>query len=183
MNCKNCGANITEGTTECPYCGTLFQQQTIKKENNIPEPEKKAETENKAEGLMEKKYAFVSAKGMRIGLFTRIANTVRFSDDRIFITTSPQKCCTAPSVLYEDVTGVMLKTKFSASSILYSLISFVLGFFTVFTFFLIPVFLWCGYNKKITITQRNGNNVVIYSNRGKIADAFREDMKKVCKIQ
>ena len=49
-------------------------------------------------------------------------------------------------------------------------------------FIFIPIFIWGGLNRKITISLRSGNQAVVYSRSKKRMEAFVADVKAAAKI-
>lgn len=132
-----------------------------------------------------KKYTFVSTRGNNIvGLLdSKVTNKVEIGEDRLFIETKPKRFNKAPAVLFEDITGIEIKKNINFYYWFWIVISAIIGFMGVFYMFLCTlVFLFCGLQNKITISQRNGIKVVIYAGSKVVAEAFKEDMKTVTNI-
>lgn len=178
MKCENCGANVPENVTECSFCGTNVTEAAKKGDSHA-----QVQTQNP---LLGKEYSFVSTYGTRLFSLSygMIRNKITVSSDRLFIETRPKKCNIAPAVLFEDITGINISTSFSVYSIIAAIAFLISGICGGVVFLLgIPFVLWALSNKKITIYQRNGKNIIIYSRSKAAAVEFKSDMKMVAEIQ
>ena len=179
MKCNNCGAEITEGMVVCPYCATQVEPSVqVLQEVSQSDPIQ----ENTIVG---KKYEFVSAYGtnMRGILSSRIYSNVEIAGDRILINISPKRLNTAPVVILEDITAIDISVKINLYYWFFIVISAIAAIGTMgVSLLLTALFVFVGRNQIITISQRNGKNVVMYSHDKQAAEAFREDMKTITKI-
>ncbi len=131
-----------------------------------------------------KKYNLSSSKGANLrGLLnSRIRSEVTFSDDRLFINIEPKRFNKVPAILYQDITGVNITVKINFYYWFYIIVS-VLAAITNPLFLIVTVLLFfIGRDRKITITQRNGINAVIYAKTKVEAETFKNDIRKVAKI-
>ncbi len=137
--------------------------------------------------LIGKTYHFVSAYGMTRRAFydLRIYSMIEVTPDRILISAKPKKEVKVPAIFLEDITGIDISIKISFYSILCTGMMFLSFILTAnwWYFILAALFLWCGINRKITIMQRNGIDVILYSRKKEAAMAFKEDMRMILNIR
>ena len=135
--------------------------------------------------LIGKKYNFASSKGANLrGLInSRIRSEVTFSDDRLFINIEPKRFNTEPAILYKDITGVIITVKINFYYWIYIIVSALCAIINPLLLIVTVLLFFIGRDRKITITQRNGISAVIYAKTKAEAEAFKEDMRKVARIQ
>ena len=100
----------------------------------------------------------------------KIRSEVTFSNDRLFIDTKPRSFNKVPVVLYDEIIGVTITVKLHLWHCILMLLS-------------IALFFWVGRDRKITITQKSGVSVLIYSMTKEQAEEFKNDIRKVANIQ
>ncbi len=132
-----------------------------------------------------KTYDLSSARGTNlIGILNdKIISRVTFADDRLFIDMRPKRLNKVPALLYEDITGVNIAMKLNLYKCFYLIASIVAAIVNPLFLIISVLVLWLGRDMKITITQRNGISAVIYAKTKAEAEAFKEDVRKVAKIQ
>jgi hypothetical protein len=188
MKCKNCGAEIPNDVKNCPYCEAAVGETPIQNEvQEAVSPSKTAtnETVLSSQGSLNgKKYIFTSASGTNLaGIFnSKVISNVEVAEDRLFIDIKPKRFNTSPAVLFEDITGIDIAVKINLYYWLWIIISAAVGIAAPFCFIFTIIFIFCGLQRKITISQRNGIKVVMYSSSKAKAEEFKEDMKTVTKI-
>ena len=135
--------------------------------------------------LIGKKYNFASYKGANLrGLInSRIRSEVTFSDDRLFINIEPKRFNTVPAILYKDITGVIITVKINFYYWIYIIVSALCAIINPLLLIVTVLLFFIGRDRKITITQRNGISAVIYAKTKAEAEAFKEDMRKVARMQ
>ncbi|MGN0142919.1 MAG: hypothetical protein ACI4AD_11885 [Roseburia sp.] len=192
MKCKNCGAEIGNEVRVCPYCDTEVdlckdrECQVEEMDTKTAVAEKEPEKSNvSADSLYGKKYEFSSSRGANLaGIFnSKICSTVEVREDRLLINITPKRMNTAPAVFLEDITGIDISAKINLYYWLWIIISAIGGIFAPWLFIATALFVFCGLDRKITISQRNGVRVVMYAQTKSEAEGFKEDMKKITKIQ
>lgn len=193
MKCKNCGAEIPNDVTVCPYCDKLIQEkkldgssvsiQNMQQDTSVPE-EKQMVTRDVVIG---KKYSFASSRGANLHLsgllMSRVLNEVEIHEDRITIETVPKRLNNAPVVFLEDITSIDITTKINAYYWFWIILTALAAFATGFSIILTVILIFVGMDKKIRISQRNGKDVIIYSSNSKMAESFRYDMRMVTNIR
>lgn len=191
MKCNCCGAEISNDVRECPYCDAVVAKEGAEREVIYQEPiqtdvveEMAEEVSTSQQSLVGKKYAFASVKGTTWGgIFnSKIISNVEIAEDRLFIDIKPKRLQTAPAILFEDITGIDITKKISFYYWILIIVSVLSGFAVPYFFALTLIFIFCGLQRKITISQRNGVKVVMYTSSASQAEEFKEDMKKVAKI-
>lgn len=132
-----------------------------------------------------KKYRFTSAIGQNmLGIFnSRITSDVEMGEDRLLINISPKRLNKVSAILYEDITGIDIARYISIYFWGLIIISAIGAIKAPYCLVCTLILIFCGLQKKITISQRNGEKVVIYSSDKKKAEEFKEDMKSVVKTQ
>lgn len=192
MKCNCCGAEIAEGVNECPFCDAVVEKATRKEKMAAQTPTQSDSFSGEEEhaiksqnSLVGKEYTFVSTRGTNFwGLFnSRIISNVKVAEDRLFIEKRPKKFNTIPAVLFEDIIGITIEKKINFYFWILIIASGLLGFLNPICFALTIFFIYCGLQRKITVSQRNGVQVVMYTGSKALAEEFKEDMKKVAKIQ
>lgn len=140
--------------------------------------------DNRAE-VIGKKYNFTSARGTTFKIIGsgKVRNEVTFSDDRLLIDTFPKSASTVPVALYEDIIGINVSVKLNAYYIILIILSLVSTPFVPPMIILAIFLFWIGRDRKITITQRGGMSIVIYSRTKNKAEEFVNDIKKVANIR
>ena len=120
--------------------------------------------------IIGKKYNFASSKGANLrGLLnSRIRSEVTFSDDRLFINIEPKRFNTVKINFYYWI---------------YIIVSALCAIVNPFSLIVTVLLFFIGRDSKITITQQNGISAVIYAKTKAEAEAFKEDMRKVARIQ
>lgn len=115
----------------------------------------------------------------------KIRSEVTFSNDRLFIDTKPRSFNKVPVVLYDEIIGVTITVKLHLWHCILMLLSIASAIVMVmpFTLILAAFFFWLGRDRKITITQKSGVSVVIYSMTKEQAEEFKNDIRKVANIQ
>jgi hypothetical protein len=115
----------------------------------------------------------------------KIRSEVTFSNDRLFIDTKPRSFNKVPVVLYDEIIGVTITVKLHLWHCILMLLSIASAIVMVmpFTLILAALFFWLGRDRKITITQKSGVSVVIYSMTKEQAEEFKNDIRKVANIQ
>jgi len=188
MKCKNCGAEIANNATECTFCDAPIDapkvQQTKKVEVQV-QPKTEVSVSETNNTLIGKEYVFTSSKGANLrGLLnSKIISTVKVSDDRLFIDITPKRLNVAPAILFKDITGITIQAKINFYYWFLIIVSAIGGFTAPWLFIFTAIFIFAGLDRKITISQRNGVNVVMYAGSAAEATEFKEDMKKLTKIQ
>lgn len=131
-----------------------------------------------------KEYKLSSARGTFLTLLGggKIFNTVTMDDEKMSIVTRPAKKSTIPVLYYEDITNVAVNTKITGYAIFWILAAIAACFAEPGCFIFIPIFIWGGLNRKITISLRSGNQAVVYSRSKKRMEAFVADVKAAAKI-
>ncbi len=132
-----------------------------------------------------KTYDLSSARGTNlIGFLNdKVISRVTFSDDRLFIDMRPKRLNKVPALLYKDITGVNIAMKLNLYKCFYLIASIVAAIANPLFLILSVLIVWLGRDMKITIIQRNGINAVIYAKTKAEAEAFKEDIRQVAKIQ
>lgn len=113
----------------------------------------------------------------------KIRSEVTFSNDRLFIDTKPRSFNKVPVVLYDEIIGVTITVKLHLWHCILILLSIASAIVMPFTLILAALFFWLGRDRKITITQKSGVSVVIYSMTKEQAEEFKNDIRKVANIQ
>lgn len=137
--------------------------------------------------LRGKTYEFVSSRFMNWRAFfdSRIYTTIEVAQDRLILSKKPKRMNTVPAIFLEDITGIEITMKFGGYYLIWTAFALFCLFVTLEIYYLafVALFLWAGMNRKITITQRNGVNVIVYSRNKDNAAAFKEDMKTIVTIR
>lgn len=181
MKCTKCGAEIQDDVMICPYCEMPVGQEAIVTEKEqIPAVIDRSEVVTNE--LIGKKYSLVSTKYMCGSLSGRIVSTVEVAEDRLKIDIKPKKKNVSPVILLEDLLSVELSKKICPLFIAMAVMFVITGFASPLFFLLAALSIFVGINTKITITQRNGIAVIMYSRDKASAERFKEDMKKIAKI-
>ena len=179
MKCQNCGAELTEGMVVCPYCATRV-------EAPVQMPQEAPPVSVPVNSLAGKRYSFISTRGgnMRGIINSKIISNVEVAEDRLIIDIIPKRLNTVPVVILEDITAIDLSVKINfyywfmiVASALCALVTG--GITLIFT----ALFVWAGRQQKITISQRNGKDVVMYSRNKEDAEGFKADMKTITDIR
>lgn len=184
MRCERCGAEILDNVEVCPYC----EGKVERKHNIVPviqqEEMQSMQHEQSINELNGKKYELISSRYMnwRGVLDSRVKSTVEVVDDRLQINIKPKRMNVSPVIMLEDILAIELSKKVCPLFVAYAILAVIAGFYSPFFFLLAVLFLVVGCNTKITITQRNGIKVVMYSKDKGIAEKFKEEMKKITKI-
>jgi hypothetical protein len=136
--------------------------------------------------LLGKKYAFVSTRGTCfIGLLrSKVSSNVEVSDDRLLLQISPKKYEVTPEILFENIVRIDISAHINIYywvCIILTILSCFSG--AVYMLLFTAIFIYCGLQRKITITQRNGVKVVMYTTSKEQAEEFKADMKTLAKIQ
>lgn len=113
----------------------------------------------------------------------KIRSEVTFSNDRLFIDTKPRSFNKVPVVLYDEIIGVTITVKLHLWHCIFMLLSIASAIVMPLTLILAALFFWVGRDRKITITQKSGVSVVIYSMTKEQAEEFKNDIRKVANIQ
>ena len=113
----------------------------------------------------------------------KIRSEVTFSNDRLFIDTKPRSFNKVPVVLYDEIIGVTITVKLHLWHCILMLLSIASAIVMPFTLILAALFFWLGRDRKITITQKSGVSVVIYSMTKEQAEEFKNYIRKVANIQ
>ena len=113
----------------------------------------------------------------------KIRSEVTFSNDRLFIDTKPRSFNKVPVVLYDEIIGVTITVKLHLWHCILMLLSIASAIVMPFTLILAALFFWLGRDRKITIAQKSGVSVVIYSMTKEQAEEFKNDIRKVANIQ
>lgn len=113
----------------------------------------------------------------------KIRSEVTFSNDRLFIDTKPRSFNKVPVVLYDEIIGVTITVKLHLWHCIFMLLSIAFAIVMPLTLILAALFFWVGRDRKITITQKSGVSVVIYSMTKEQAEEFKNDIRKVANIQ
>lgn len=185
MKCKNCGAEIPDNVSECPYCDAVVmsviaseKQPQVQQSDQVPVPE--------SDSIIGKKYSFTSTVGTNLaGIFnSRITSNVEVAEDRIFVDIKPKRFNKCPAIMFEDITGIDTTTKINLYYWFWIIITIIGGLTgQVYLFIFTIIFVFCGMQSKITISQRNGVNVVMYCSDLASGRKFKEEMRQVAKIQ
>lgn len=194
MKCSACGAEIAVGTKVCPFCDAVLEgeekKQTMQQSAPADAKEPVSAVQNSVQPtvsvnpLLHKKYELESG-GALYGFFSkRVNSTVEVGEDRLFISIKPKKLNVSPVIMLEDVLSIDFSLKLSVYFVIYAILCAIAACNGAGPMFLLSAFfIWASINTKITITQRNGKNVVMYSKSKADAQAFKNDMKKITKIQ
>ena len=102
----------------------------------------------------------------------KIRSEVTFSNDRLFIDTKPRSFNKVPVVLYDEIIGVTITVKLHLWHCILMLLSIASAIVMPFTLILAALFFWVGRDRKITITQKSGVSVLIYSMTKEQAEEF-----------
>ena len=113
----------------------------------------------------------------------KIRSEVTFSNDRLFIDTKPRSFNKVAVVLYDEIIGVTITVKLHLWHCIFMLLSIAFAIVMPLTLILAALFFWVGRDRKITITQKSGVSVVIYSMTKEQAEEFKNDIRKVANIQ
>jgi hypothetical protein len=193
MKCKNCGAEIPNDATECPYCDAaiVVAKQPVQQVQNQAAVQPPVQSQQEAQPVVEesvvgKEYSFSSVRGTNLAGFinSKIVSNVKLGDDRAYINITPKRFNKAPAVMYDDIMGVDISSNIN----LYYIFLIILALFSIAAIsfgglILAAIVYFIGLQYKITISQRNGLKVVMYTESKVAANAFKEDIKKVSKIQ
>lgn len=170
MKCSNCGNEVAEGTGVCPYCSAVIQ----------------ATEENEAMGtgsaLLGKQYTLSSSIGANLlGVFnSKIINQVEIGEDRLYINTKPKRFEKSPAVLYQDIMGIVVSLKINFYFLFIIVVSAGLGFaYNPVWLIVTALHVWLGRDRKITIHQRSGVDVVMYCQTLKEAQEFVNDVQQM----
>ena len=188
MNCKNCGAAISDDVLECPYCDAVVKTRETAVDNPpvdqpaLQQPDEFSIVKNNP--LLGKKYSFISAIGTDFASRRRVTSNIEVAEDRIFIEIRPKRFQKAPAILFEDITGIDIATRINLYCWIYIILCVIGSCAGQFYLLLLALFLiYIGRQSKITISQRNGVNVVVYSKDRTLAKQFKEEMKQIARIQ
>ena len=153
-------------------------------ENNQIKSDRTQNNKGEACKIGNKEYKLSSARGTFLTLLGggKIFNTVTMDDEKMSIVTRPAKKSTIPVLYYEDITNVAVNTKITGYAIFWILAAIAACFAEPGCFIFIPIFIWGGLNRKITISLRSGNQAVVYSRSKKRMEAFVSDVKAAAKI-
>ena len=113
----------------------------------------------------------------------KIRSEVTFSNDRLFIDTKPRSFNKVPVVLYDEIIGGTITVKLHLWHCIFMLLSIAFAIVMPLTLILAALLFWVGRDRKITITQKSGVSVVIYSTTKEQAEEFKNDIRKVANIQ
>lgn len=181
MKCTNCGAELTEGMVVCPYCATRVEATAQISQGAAPQP-----VSVPVNTLVGKRYGFISTRGgnMRGIINSRIISDVEVAGDRLLIDIRPKRLNMVPVVILEDITAIDITVKIN----LYYWFLIVVSVFCAIPtmgagLILTALLVWAGRQRKITISQRNGKDVVIYSRNKEDAEKFKADMKAIANIR
>ena len=147
-------------------------------ENNQIKSDRTQNNKGEACKIGNKEYKLSSARGTFLTLLGggKIFNTVTMDDEKMSIVTRPAKKSTIPVLYYEDITNV------TGYAIFWILAAIAACFAEPGCFIFIPIFIWGGLNRKITISLRSGNQAVVYSRSKKRMEAFVADVKAAATI-
>ena len=168
MNCRKCGAELPENVSVCPTCNEAVNQNS--------------EISSEGNALVGKEYLFTSSRGFGVTGEAKMVTGVKIEEDKLLINIRPRKKNICPVILLEDILAVEISNIFAFWYMAMAAVCLIAGFFTYVTFLFIPLWIWLAMNKKIVISQRNGVNLVIWERSKKKAYAFKEDLKKITKI-
>ena len=160
------------------------QMENNQVESNQAKSNRAQNNKGEAGKIGNKEYKLSSARGTFLTLLGggRIFNTVTMDDEKMSIVTRPTKKSTIPVLYYEDITNVAVNTKITGYAIFWILAAIAACFAQPGCVIFIPIFIWGGLNRKITISLRSGNQAVIYSRSKKRMEAFVSDVKAAAKI-
>lgn len=180
MKCTNCGAELTEEMVVCPYCATRVET-AVQMPQAVLQP-----VSAPANPLAGKRYGFISTRGgnMRGIINSKIISNVEVAGDRLLIDIRPKRLNTVPVVILEDITAIDVTVKIN----LYYWFLIVVSVFCAIStmgagLILTALLVWAGRQRKITISQRNGKDIVMYSRNKEDAERFKADMKTITNIR
>lgn len=176
MNCKNCGASVSENARECPFCGSKIEKSTAVKTSSSGTP-------MQSNPFVGKEYSFSGNDLLLKGRWsTRFKVSV--GEDRLNFEASPKKYNTVPAIMLEDIIGIEESFHMRKFNIVMAVLGGIFGLLGEYECFLLPILAFLLYReRKIKIFARNGQIVTIYSeNKGDI-EAFVADMKKITNIK
>ena len=172
MICKYCNSEIPEGSAFCLSCGKSTAENNPAEipaadpgaETTAAEPEVKIPAE-----LVGQKIRLSSAKLTAFGwLHGRVVSIVTFEKDRLLFEVYPKRFMTMTELPYEDIKFVTTEKKIPFFQIL-SCIAIVT----------IPFVLLFGINTLITITAKDGRQIVVYENLGGRAKQFANTIQNL----
>ncbi len=112
-----------------------------------------------------KEYNFISTRGLLLLSLTKTMITyIKLDEKSLNIDISPKRLNKAPVIKIDEILDIKIGTTFDIQSIIFSIVSLIVACTQNILFiFLLALWLYLGLNKKITIKNKNGLNVNIYS--------------------
>jgi len=135
------------------------------------------ETKN---SLLGKEYYFTSSRFK--WAYEIIRSKITVKEDRLLFKCETKRFNVAPAILYKDITGITITNVMAPIYVWLAIACFIGGFASIVTFFGVPVAIWLGLNKKITIYQRSGVNVQIIEKSKEQAEMFKKEMESIINI-
>lgn len=131
-----------------------------------------------------KVYDLRSSTGTYASFISRgkIYTTVTADEEKMSIDVSPAKKNMIPVIYFEDITAVMTNLQLPGYWIFFIVVALIACAASPAYVIFVPVFIWLGLNRKITICIRSGNKAILYVNSKKRANEFVSDIKSRAKI-
>lgn len=144
---------------------------------NVSEKEESEEYKPKS-----KSFSLSSSWGMTPIARISICSEIKTFDDKITISTTPKKYNTIPVIYKKDITDLQISNKIAPFMIVVAIICIAFGFYGYYWAFLIaPIWIFLGFNKKITIYLRSGMSTSVYSSSKSDAEEFYEYINNIIK--
>ena len=121
---------------------------------------------------------------MRGIINSKIISSVEIAGDRCLIDIRPKRLNTVPVVILEDITAIDITVKINLYYWFLIVVSVFCAIPTVGAGLILTALLvWAGRQRKITISQRNGKDIIMYSRNKEDAEKFKADMKTITNIR
>lgn len=118
--------------------------------------------------------------GLNSGL---VACDIDVDEEKIQLKIKPKSLNNIPVIYLKDITDIQITSKIGILHIVYALLSLVGCLFGQFYLLLVAAwFLYCGWNRKVTIYIFNGASTYFYTRNKVDAENFREYMEQVTNI-
>lgn len=129
-------------------------------------------------------FHYLSTRHARLSGWTgRVACDIEVDEEKIQLKIKPKSLNNIPVIRLEDITDIQITSKIGFVHILYALIALVGCFFgQIYLLFAVIWFLYCGWNRKVTIYIYNGASTYFYTSNKVDAENFREYMEQVTNI-
>lgn len=133
--------------------------------------------------LSYKEFILKSSLGMTPIASISIYSKVKAFKDKLVIEQTPKSYNKIPVVYTSDISDIQITNKISPFMIIVAIICMVIGFYGYYIAFLFaPLWLYLGFNKKITIYLRSGMSVVLYAGNKSDGTEFYEYICKLAHI-